>query len=147
MGFNKNVKSKGILPVAILGSEIVDVNEIDVASIRLAGVSPIRSSYKDVAAPLVDPNGCECSTEGPDGYTDLTLKFKTQEIVEVIGEVDHGDVLLLSLEGVLSDETQIEGSDCIVIRGKSKHSNRADSNKDGKVNGIDFSILAESWLQ
>ncbi len=72
-----NVKSKGVLPVAILGSEEFDVNEIDVLSIRLAGISAIRSSFEDVATPPEDVNECECSTEGSDGYLDLTLKFET----------------------------------------------------------------------
>ena len=142
-----NVKSKGVLPVAILGSEDFDVNTIDIASVRLDGVAPVRSSYEDVAAPLADSDECECTTEGPDGYLDLTLKFKTQEIVEAIGEVNHGDVLPMMLTGVLSDETPIEGADCIVIRGKHKPFNKADINKDGVVNSLDFAILAENWLQ
>ncbi|MHC4336466.1 MAG: hypothetical protein ACYSTG_00750, partial [Planctomycetota bacterium] len=86
-----NVKSKGVLPVAILGSEDFDVNAVDVASIRLAGVAPIRGSYEDVGAPVIDANDCNCTEDGPDGYLDLTLKFKTQEIVEPIGEVNDGD--------------------------------------------------------
>jgi hypothetical protein len=142
-----NVKSKGVLPVAILGSEDFDVYSIDIASIRLADVAPIRSSYEDVGTPLVDANECECSTEGPDGYLDLTLKFETQMIVEAIGEVNHGDELVLELTGVLSDETPIEGSDCIVIRGKHKPPNRADFNVDGIVDMADFAAFAENWLQ
>lgn len=142
-----NVKSKSVLPVAILGTEDFDVNTIDIASVRLDGVAPVRSSYEDVGAPLADANECECTTEGPDGYLDLTLKFKTQEIVEAIGEVNHGEVLPMVLTGVLSDETPIEGADCIVIRGKHKPSNKADINKDGVVNSLDFAILAKNWLQ
>jgi len=113
-----NVKSNGVLPVAVLGSEDFDVYSIDVASIRLADIAPIRSSFEDVGTPLVDANECECSTEGPDGFLDLTLKFETQSIVEALGEVDHGDELVLEITGMLSDETPIEGSDCVIIRGK-----------------------------
>ncbi|GAI42690.1 unnamed protein product, partial [marine sediment metagenome] len=69
-----NVRSRGVLPVAILGSEDFGVTTIDVASIRLAEVAPIRSSYEDVVTPVSDGNECECTTEGPDGYLDLTLK-------------------------------------------------------------------------
>jgi hypothetical protein len=142
-----NVKSKGVLPVAILGSEDFDVTTIDVASIRLADVSPIRSSCEDVAAPVIDGQECECTTEGPDGYLDLTLKFKTQEIVQALGEVVNGEVLFLTLTGELSDETPIEGADCIVIRGRHKPINPADINKDGVVNAVDFAIFAQNWLQ
>jgi len=142
-----NVKSRGILPVAVLGSEDFDVSSIDVASIRLAGVAPIRSSYEDVTTPVSDANECECSTEGPDGFLDLTLKFETQRIVEAIGEVDHGDELVLELTGMLSDETPIEGSDCVIIRGRHKPLNKADFNGDGIVNTADFAAFAENWLQ
>jgi hypothetical protein len=142
-----NVKSRGVLPVAVLGSEDFDVSTIDAASIRLAGVAPNRSSYEDVAAPVSDSNECECSAEGPDGFFDLTLKFETQRIVEEIGEVDHGDELVLELTGVLSDETPIEGSDCVIIRGKHKPLNRADFNGDGIVGMADFAAFAENWLQ
>jgi hypothetical protein len=142
-----NVKSRGVLPVAVLGSQDFDVINIDIASIRLAGVAPIRSSFEDVAAPVSDASECECSTEGPDGFTDLTLKFETQEIVEAIGEVDHGDELVLQLTAVLSDQTPVNGSDCVVIRGRHKPINRSDFNGDGTVDMADFAAFAENWLQ
>ncbi len=114
-----NVSRKGVLPVAILGSEDLDVATIDVTSIRLAGVASIRSSYEDVAAPLSDKDDeCECTTEGPDGYIDLTLKFEAQEMVNAIGEVVDGDVLALILTANLLDGTAIEGKDCIVVLSK-----------------------------
>jgi hypothetical protein len=133
--------------VAVLGLEDFDVNTVDIASIRLAGVAPIRSSFEDVAAPVSDANECECSTQGPDGFTDLTLKFETQSILEAIGEVDHGDELVLELTGVLSDETPIVGSDCVIIRGRHKPLNRADFNGDGTVDMADFAAFAQNWLQ
>jgi len=142
-----NVKSSGVLPVAILGSEDLDVSEIVPTSIQLAGIDAIRNDYEDVATPLLDVNDCNCTKAGPDGYLDLTLKFKTQRIVEAIGEVNNGDVLTLQLTGVLFGERPIEGTDCILIRGKHKPLNQADINKDGVVNNIDFAIIAENWLQ
>ncbi len=141
-----NVKSKGVLPVAILGTEEFDVSTIVPTSVRLAGVEPIRDSLEDVAAPLVDPNECECSTDGPDGFTDLTLKFETQAVLEALGEVNTGDILTLQLTGVLNDETSIEGADCVVIVGRFKPINKADINKDGLVNAVDLAIAAENWL-
>lgn len=141
-----NVNSKGVLPVAILGTEEFDVSTIVPTSVRLAGVEPIRDSLEDVAAPLVDPNECECSTNGPDGFTDLTLKFETQAVLEALGEVNTGDILTLRLTGVLNDETSIEGADCVVIVGRFKPINKADINKDGFVNAVDIAIVAENWL-
>jgi hypothetical protein len=142
-----NVKSRGVLPVAVLGSEDFDVSSIDAASICLAGVAPIRSSYEDVATPVSKSNECECTTEGADGFTDLTLKFETQMIVEALGEVNNGDEFVLELTGVLWDETAIEGSDCVIIRGRHKPVYRADFNGDGIVDMADFAVFSENWLQ
>ncbi len=114
-------------------------------------IEPLRDSLEDVAGPVSDNNDCNCTTDGPDGFLDLTLKFKTQRIVEAIGDVNDGDVLTLELTGVLYDpppyETPIEGADCIVIRGRHKAINLADINKDGVVNTLDFATIAENWLQ
>jgi hypothetical protein len=118
-----NIKSKGVLPAAILGADDFDVTTIDPASIRLAGVAPIRSGMEDVSTPTDKQDGCECTTEGSDGYTDLTLKFDTQEIVATLGEVADGEELILTLTGELLDGTPIKGEDCIVVlskRGKGK---------------------------
>ena len=146
-----NTKSSGVLPVAILGTEDVNVLDIVPTSIRLAGVEPLRDSLEDVAAPVSDSNDCNCIKAGPDGFLDLTLKFETQAIVEAIGDVNDGDILTLPLTGVLYDpipfETPIEGADCILIKGKYRTHNKADINKDGVVNMIDFTLMAENWLQ
>jgi hypothetical protein len=199
--------------VAILGTEDFDVNQIDIASIRLEGVAPIRSSYEDVATPVADGTGeatamapqeeppcqdgecpnqppcqdgvcpnqppcqdgecpneppcedgecpptpdgneCQCTTDGPDGFTDLTLKFKTAEIAEALvniyGEIVDGDVLTLPLTGVLSDGTPIEGADCVRIVGKVPRglgAKKSDISEDGIVNMVDFSMMAEYWLE
>ena len=55
-----------------VGELIFDVNTVDIASIRLENIAPIRSKYDDVATSLLDKQDeCECTTLGPDGYTDL----------------------------------------------------------------------------
>jgi hypothetical protein len=114
-----NVKDKGVLPVAVLGTEDFDVFNIDPASIRLEGVAPIRSSYEDVAAPVSNKSDdCDCTTEGPDGYLDLVLKFDVQEIVAALGGMYDGDIYLLTLTGETIDGTPIEGTDCVVIIAK-----------------------------
>ena len=114
-----NVNSKGVLPVAILGTEVLDVIDIDVASISLEGVAPIRFDYEDVATPF-EGDLCDCHELGPDGYFDLTLKFDTQEIVAALGDVEDGEYLPLTLSVTLVDGTVIEGSDCIRIIKKGK---------------------------
>ena len=119
-----NTRSRGVLPVAVLGTEDLDVSTIDVASIRLAGVAPMRSAYEDVSSPIFDEVDCVCTTEGPDGYLDLTLKFDIQEILAVLGEVENGQELQLDLTGTLFDETEIEGTDCVLIRHRDRGERR-----------------------
>ena len=149
-----NLASRGVLPVAISGSEDFDVDMIDVATIRFEGIAPIRSNYEDIATPVADGNVCECNTEGPDGYVDLTLKFKTQAIVEQIvnmfGDLVEDDELVLTLTGTLSDGTHIEGTDCVRIVGRLPRSlaaKRADVNQDGIVDLFDFCTMTEYWLE
>ncbi|MHC4690272.1 MAG: integrin alpha [Planctomycetota bacterium] len=108
-----NVKSKGKLPMAILGSEYLDVYDVDPASVRFEGVEAVRSSYEDVATPVTDINDCNCTTEGPDGYLDLVLKFQTEDVVDAIGEVNDVNEFILQLDGLLYDNTIIEGYDCV----------------------------------
>ena len=55
---------------------------------------------------------------GPDGFTDLSLKFDTREIVAALGAVSDGDIVVLHLTGKLKDEfggTPISGQDVVLI--------------------------------
>jgi hypothetical protein len=149
-----NLASRGVLPVAILGREEFDVNTVDAASIMFAGVSAVRSSYEDVAAPLMDGNDCECNTAGPDGHLDLTVKFKTPQVVEqIIPLLDGlvaGDELVLTLTGALSDGTLIEGQECVVLVGnvpRALAAVKSDITEDGIVNMHDLAVLTEYWLE
>ncbi len=120
-----NTNARGTIPVAILGSDSFDVSEINVSTIELAGVSPIRSSIEDVAAPFepfIGKEDClDCTTAGPDGFDDLSLKFDAQELIAALGEVEDRVCLLLSLTGNLKDEfggTAIVGEDVARIQKK-----------------------------
>ncbi|TET47228.1 T9SS type A sorting domain-containing protein [candidate division TA06 bacterium] len=116
-----NVKSKGLLPVAILGTEEFDVTQVDVSTVELIGVAPKQSGIEHVATPVENKqNPCDCTDEGSDGYDDLTLKFKTEDIVKALGEVEDGQEIELTLTGALNDGTEIEGLDCVVIIKKGK---------------------------
>lgn len=119
-----NTKSKGVLPVAVLGTEDFDVPTIDPATIRLTregyedSVSPLRWSYEDVATPF-EGELCECHELGPDGYVDLTLKFDIQEVKETLDlEAEADNTIPLLITGNLKEEaggTPIEGSDCVWV--------------------------------
>ena len=111
-----NVNSKGVIPVAILGSANLDVSKINLNSILLEGVAPIRSSCEDVAT----PNNCNAQTD--DGYQDLVLKFDNQSIVGALvnaGEIYDGDTLPLTMTGEL-DGVPFEVTDNILIIKKGK---------------------------
>jgi hypothetical protein len=108
----------GVLPVAILGREKFDVTTIDVSSVLLKGVAPLRWNYDDVATPYDGDEWCGCTTEGPDGYTDLTLKFQKAMIAEAIGMAYDGQVIQLTITGMLNDGTPFEAMDCVWIRSK-----------------------------
>ncbi len=112
-----NTKDRGVLPVALLGFAGFDVGLIDVTTLALEGVTPLRSAYEDVGAPypgeLVD---ClSCWKAGRDGYGDLTLKFSAQAIVAALGAVADQDCRTLTLTGSLLDGTPIVGKDIVRI--------------------------------
>jgi len=110
-----NTNSKGVLPVAILGTADFDVTTVDPTTVLLEGVAPVDDSLEDVSTPVVVGYPCECDTLGPDGYMDLTLKFKTQDIVGALGAMNDGDVIVLTLTGTTYAGTLIQGQDCVVI--------------------------------
>lgn len=123
-----NPKSKGVLPVAVLGTEDFDVTTIDPETIELTregiedGAAPIRWNYEDVATPF-EGELCDCHDLDGDGYLDLTLKFDTQDLVEKLKLDEVAGETTLTLTGELKEEeggTPIEGEDCIRVlkRGK-----------------------------
>jgi len=127
-----NTKSNGLLPVAILGTKDFDVRTIDPASIRIMklnpdeNVTPVRWNYEDVATPF-EGELCDCHDLDGDGYMDLTLKFKTQEVVGLSLTDEMGETIPLTITGNLKDEeggTAIEGQDCVwVLKDKKQNKN------------------------
>ena len=119
-----NVVSKGVLPVAVLGTADFDVSLIDPNTIKLNGVAPLRWAFEDVGtpyAPFRDKwDAYACNEEGPDGYMDLSLKFDTQAFVASLGEVDDREVVAVPLTGELKDGTPIKGWDVVLILSKAK---------------------------
>ncbi|MEA3548490.1 MAG: hypothetical protein U9R66_12595 [Thermodesulfobacteriota bacterium] len=125
-----NVGSKGVLPVAVLGTNDFDVTTIDPQSISLAGVSPLRWEMEDVATPYaINVDECnidDCHELTSDGYVDLTLKFDSQEIYAAIGEVYDRKCLILELTGNLTsahDKLPIKGGDVVSILKKGRKHN------------------------
>jgi hypothetical protein len=122
-----NVNSRGVLPVAILGTNDLDVTTIDPGTIRLSGVSPLRWALEDVATPyeplIGKQTANDCTDAGPDGLTDLTLKFNTQELVQslelLLGrELEDGEAVVVRLSGNLREahgSAAFLGEDVVVV--------------------------------
>lgn len=117
--------SKGVLPVAILGTPDMPVTKIDVASIRLAGAAPRQYSLADVGrpfAPFVGKTACTaCNSSGGDGILDLELKFDTEALAVNLpsGAVDACVVLKLTanLKAEFGGGAVI-GEDVVSLKGK-----------------------------
>jgi hypothetical protein len=115
-----NPKSKGVTPAAILGTSGLDVSKIDPSTIKLNGVSPLRWSIEDVAAPFTGKvTDCSsCTTAGPDGIADLTLKFDTQALITAIGSFSSGQCVSVEITGKLLPQyggKSIKGTDKVSV--------------------------------
>ncbi len=116
------------VPAAILGTDSLEANRIQTNTLLLdvpgggglrmnTLIPPLRTAYEDVATPVADPTGCQCTTDGPDGYVDLTMKFDSDAIAQALGSVQPGQVFQLCITGLLDDGTPFRGCDCIFIVG------------------------------
>ncbi|MHC4063592.1 MAG: hypothetical protein ACYSUI_03695 [Planctomycetota bacterium] len=124
-----NRRSHGFLPVALVGSQHFDVTTVDVSSVLLSRADGVggevapnegppgpHSVFEDVATPLED-QPCNCHQEGEDGTTDLSMKFKTDDVVQalLLNGLPGGATVDLALTGRLLDGTAFEARDCITI--------------------------------
>jgi len=134
----KNPKSNrgGVLPVALLGSEDFDVSDVDVSTLLLEGVAPLRYSHEDVGAPGGRPKDeCECESTETDGYADLTLKFKKSDVAAALGDVYDGDMVPLTITGKLLDGTEFSAFDCVRILGHDRPG-EPDPDRRGDSDGV-----------
>jgi hypothetical protein len=105
-----NIRSRGVLRVAIHTDENLDATQVDPTTVLLMGVAPLDHDLGYVS---------DCSSDQPDeDDLDLILKFDTVKIVKAIGEVNDGTVLTLQLTGQLYDGKEIAGEDAVAILGK-----------------------------
>jgi uncharacterized membrane protein len=124
-----NIGSNGVLPTAVLWTDELDVAMIDIDSIELAradgmggSVVPFRTNFEDVGTPF-DGEPCDCHEMGGDGYDDLTMKFRTQDVVEALelDSVEGFEFVELIVTGTLLDGTPFEGTDCVRINAPGGH--------------------------
>ncbi len=96
-----NLKSRGVLPVTVYGSEQLDVSLVDLSSLQLQGAAPRPRGNSGNVASFVDMNG--------DGYTDLNFHFDLEDMDIA------PDATEFLLSGMLTDGTRLEGSDAVSI--------------------------------
>ena len=162
------LKSYGKLPVALLGAADFDVTEVNMTTVVLTrdgfgSVSPVDNFVRieDITSPQgVVP--CACTPDmTPDGYPDLLLKFRRQEIVETLGlDEELGANVLLKLEGELVGDAPFTGQDCVWInkilaeayldpRGKAKLKSDEFGNTYAKVKirNLDPSVTYDAYIR
>ena len=114
-----NTVSRGRIPVGLLGTAGFDVRTVNIETLRLEGVAPLKIEYADVSAPF-DPGGgppsCgQCAILGPDGYEDLVMHFDTQAIAEYVNGSGTAECRVLVLAGEKTDGTRFVARDVVKI--------------------------------
>ncbi len=132
-----NVRSHGVIPMVLVGSETFDVADVEVDSLWLSRaegahdtVIPITrrsgrvGSIKDATAPSDDAEPCICYDRVRDGIDDLLVKFSVSDMVRAfsLNTEPRGVSVPLVLSGHLLDSTPFEASDCVVLTGGGKTS-------------------------
>lgn len=121
------VRSKGVLPVALLGSAAADAATIDPGSVTFsradgvggfvvpsAGPPGPGAKLVDVGTPFVGGT-CGCHSLGGDGVLDLLLFVPTDELVAAL-ELDGspgGSMVELVARGTLTSGQPFVASDCV----------------------------------
>ncbi|MDH3217250.1 MAG: T9SS type A sorting domain-containing protein [Candidatus Krumholzibacteria bacterium] len=112
-------RNKGVLPVWVLGSATVNVDDVDVSTVFLEGVAPLdfgASSGRDEGV-ADGASDCVCDPLGGDSFNDLKLKFRSVDIAAAIPTPNINDVIVLTLTGTYFDGTPFEATDCVTIVG------------------------------
>ena len=117
-GNNDNPKKGGVFRVALLGAEGFDVRDLDLSTVKLAGVPPLRSAFADIASPVSgaqDP--CDCPDPGPDGQMDLTMKFQKSDIVSALraDRLPDGSNVPVVFTARRQDGMFVEATDCVKV--------------------------------
>ncbi|MHC4235423.1 MAG: PQQ-dependent sugar dehydrogenase, partial [Planctomycetota bacterium] len=110
-----NRGSRGVVPVGLLGTAGFDVSTVDLASVRLSRADGIGGSVAphegppgphsviaDVGTPF-DGETCDCHDLSGDGIDDLSMKFRTADLVAAL-ELDllpAGALVELTVSGSL----------------------------------------------
>ncbi len=108
-----NIFSKGLVPVAILGTAEFDVNDIVISSLP---DRTIMHTIEDVATPFDGRifDEFDCTEAGPDGFDDLIFKIPST----MLNCLPDEQLAFLIIDGVLLDGTPFKGSDVALVINK-----------------------------
>jgi hypothetical protein len=121
---NLNSKSHRLLQVLVFGAADLDVSEIDLLSLELAGAAPTGKGKSDIGS-FKDANG--------DSLADLLLYFAVQDM-DLAGSPTE-----LILNGLFNDGTALAGSDTIRMVGP------GDANGDSVVSAGDYASVQANF--
>jgi hypothetical protein len=109
-----DIGMQDLVTVALVGTELFDVESVDVTSLYLEDAAPTRIQYRDVSRPG-DGSECACTSDGGDGFQDVILQFRISDVLpdaeSIIGEENR----TWTLAGTTKDGTSFEASNCVEI--------------------------------
>ena len=119
-----NLKSGGVIPVAILTTETFDATTVDIQTVELSGAKvAVRGNGQRVMVSQQDVDG--------DGDIDILFHVETQDLA-----IEPGTTIV-TLTGETFDGTKIVGTDDIKLVG--------DLDNDGTVGIVDLNMVLIDW--
>lgn len=122
-----NRRSHGVLPVGLLGTADFDVTTVDLNSVVISRADCIggaaapnegppgpHSVFSDVGTPFPGVP-CDCHELTGDGVVDLSMKFPTDDVVDVLelNDLPAGALVELVVSGTLADGCKFIATDCV----------------------------------
>ncbi|UCF35206.1 MAG: hypothetical protein JSV78_07860 [Phycisphaerales bacterium] len=122
-----NRTSQGVLPVALVGTEEWDMADVDISTLRISRADGVggevaphegppgpHTVVADVATPFYG-EGCECAAGDADGIMDISMKFDTELVNEVLEMADlmPGALVPLVVTGNLNNGCAFVAYDCV----------------------------------
>ena len=113
---NDDSMAGGVLHAALLGRRGFRVEDVDLRSLRLEGVAPVKKPVlRDVGTEPMRERACVCPGTDPDGFMDLVLKFRKRDVVAALLPVIDGEERIVTLTGTMMDGRPLRAVDCVLI--------------------------------